>query len=265
MKYFIAAFLFSSVYFFSACQSTRSGPPAFDRQQFTFAGATRCDTTSNTGISVSVSYVLLKEDSEGARKINDSLHLLAVGSIVNWLDSTTVAQTPDARTNLDKAAALFATDYEEVRKDMGALNGCWELETTADTLHVSPKTLTVKFETYAYTGGAHPNSNLTYYTFDRETGRRLTLTDIVSDTTALLGVVEKAFRKQQSIQPKDNLEEQGYFLHEGRFFLPENIGLNQNGMVFYYNPYEIAAYSVGAIQITVPYEQLNGILHNDWL
>ncbi|GAB3695115.1 hypothetical protein GCM10027592_16810 [Spirosoma flavus] len=216
-------------------------------------------------MSVSVTYVLLKEDTEVARKINDSLHLLAVNSIVNLLDSSTVAQSPDARTNLNKAATLFATDYEDVRKDMGSLNGCWELETTADTVHAGPKALTIKFETYAYTGGAHPTSNLTYYTFDRDTGRRLTLNDIVADTTALLGVVEKAFRKQQSLLPQDNLEVEGYFLHEGRFFLPENVGLNREGVIFYYNPYEIAAYSKGPIQVMIPYEQLNGLLRDDWL
>lgn len=250
--------------FLSACQ-TQSGPPSLVRQQYTFGGATRCDSTSNTGVDVSVSYVLLKNDSEGARKINDSLHLIAVSSLTGWLDSTTVANNPDAKTSLNKAASLFALDYEAVRKDMGGLSGCWQLETRADTVHSSAKALTVKVETYAYTGGAHPNSSLSFYTFDRKTGRMLTLDDMVEDTTALLGILEQTFRQQQKIGPNANLEAEGYFLRDGHFFLPANVGTTRNGLIFYYNPYEIAAYAVGPVEITIPYEKLNGILREQWL
>ena len=249
----------------SACHLTQSGPPTLERKQYTFGGATRCDSTSNTGVDVSVSYVLLKDETEGARKINDSLHLIAVSSLTNWLDSATVANSPEARSNLDKAASLFAQDYEAVRKDMGSLGGCWQLETKADTVHSSVKALTVKVETYAYTGGAHPNSSLSFYTFDRKTGRMLTLNDMVEDTTALLGLLEQTFRKQQKIEPNANLEEEGYFLRDGRFFLPANVGTSSNGLIFYYNPYEIAAYAVGPVEVTIPYEKLNGILREQWL
>ncbi|MBD2752899.1 DUF3298 and DUF4163 domain-containing protein [Spirosoma validum] len=265
MKYYFGFFFLISTCFFFACQSTRSEPPILDRQQYTFTGANRCDTTRNTGVNVEVSYFLLKADTKGAQKINDSLQTLAAGSVVSWLDSATVAINPDTHKDLTKAANLFAADYESVRKDMGHLGGCWELKTTADTVHAGPKTLTVKFDTYAYTGGAHPNSNLSFYTFDLDSGRMLTLADMVTDTTSLLGVVEKAFRKQQELSPHTNLEEQGYFLRDGHFFLPANVGLSMEGLVFYYNPYEIAAYAVGPIQVTVPYAQLTGILRSDWL
>ncbi|WP_460994851.1 DUF3298 and DUF4163 domain-containing protein [Spirosoma harenae] len=264
MKLLFSTFLFGLFGILSACHSTHSDPPSLARQQYTLGGAKSCDTTTNSGVDVSVSYVLLKDDTEVARKINDSLRILAVNTVVGWLDSATVAKNPDARQNLAKAANLFAMDYEAMRKDIGNLGGCWELETTADTVHVSPKALTVKVETYAYTGGAHPNSNLAFYTFDRETGRILTLNDMVADTTALLGVLETAFRQQQNLLPKANLEEQGYFLRDGHFFLPANVGTGRNGMIFYYNSYEIAAYAVGPIQVTVPYEKLNGILRDDW-
>ncbi|WP_420148014.1 DUF3298 domain-containing protein [Spirosoma sp.] len=263
MKYFVIVLISILIGVFSACRTTPSGPPSLERKQYTFTGSNRCDTTTNTGVNVSVSYFLLKADTEGARKIGDSLRILTANSIVNWLDSATVAAHPDTRTDLTKAANLFATDYESMRKDMGNLGGCWELKTTADTLYTNPKTLTVKFETYAYTGGAHPNTNLSYYTFDRETGRLLTLGDIITDTTNLVSMVEKAFRKQQAIQPNTNLEEEGYFLRDGQFFLPANVGMSQEGLVFYYNPYEIAAYVVGPIQVTVPYTQLNTLLNKE--
>lgn len=265
MKYIPTTLLFGLLLLFHACRQNQSGPPQLVRQAYTFSGSSRCDTTTNKGVDVSVSYVLLADDESGAEPINNRLRELAVGSVADWLDSATVATHPDARTELDKAADLFAADYQSMLADMGNLGGCWELKTTADTVFSNPNVLTVRLETYAYTGGAHPNSNQSFYTFDRDTGQPLDLSDMVSDTTALLGVVEKEFRKQQELIPQANLEERGYFLRDGQFFLPANVGLSQRGMVFYYNPYEIAAYAVGPIEVTVPYEQLNGILRDGWL
>lgn len=264
MKYFFALFVFGLTVLLLACNRTKPGPLVLERQQYELTGPGQCDTATNKGVTVSVAYFLLKDDSKAALAINDSLRQLTAGSIVGWLDSTTIANNPDARTNLNKAASLFAADYESMMKDMDKLGGCWELKTTADTVYAGPNALTVKVETFAYTGGAHPNTNLSFYTFDRKTGKALSLNDLVTDTTALLNVVEMAFRKQQNLPPQYNLEERGYFLRDGRFFLPANMGVGRNGLIFYYNPYEIAAYALGPIEVTVPYEQLNGILRDNW-
>lgn len=263
MKYFLLLVIPGFVSFFQACRQVPPGPPVLVRHHYTLTGANRCDTTTSKGVDVSVAYFLLREDSDGARKINDTLQRLAVGSITDWLDSATVASHPDAQTDLPKAVALFATDYQTMTTDMDGLGSCWELKTQADTTHVSADVLTVRLETYAYTGGAHPNSNQAFYMFDRETGQTLSLTDLVSDTTALLNVVEQTFRQQQKLLPQTNLEERGYFLRDGRFFLPANVGMSRTGMVFYYNPYEIASYALGPIEVTVPYHQLAGILRAD--
>ena len=263
MKYLLVLSLLGLIPFLPACRQAPPGPPVLVRQQYTLSGANHCDTTTNTGVDVSVAYFRLEEDSDGARKINDSLQQLTVGSIAGWLDSTAVAAHPDARTDLATAAALFAADYQTMTDDMGGLGGCWELKTQADTTYTSPEVLTVQLETFVYTGGAHPNSNRAFYIFDRETGQTLSLANLVSDTTALLNLVEQTFRKQQELPPQTNLEERGYFLRDGRFFLPANIGMNRTGLIFYYNPYEIAAYALGPIEVTVPYDQLDGILRAD--
>ncbi len=265
MKYLLAPLAVALLVSTQSCRHKPAGPPELVRKQYQFAGESRCDSAANQGVSVSVSYPLLTSDEPGDQRINDRLDELAAASITDWLDSTVVAQNPAARTNLVKAATLFADDYRSLREDMGGIGGCWELSTTADTVFSSLTVLTVRAVIYAYTGGAHPNSNQILLTFDRETGRELRLTEMVSDTAALLGVVEKAFRKQQQLSPTDKLEEQGYFLHNGQFFLPGNIAPGRQGMIFHYNPYEIAAYAVGPIEVIVPYETLNGILRRELL
>jgi len=264
MKYLLFLLLVGLLIGTQSCRQKPAGPPELIRKQYQFSGESRCDSTANKGVSVRVSYVLLA-NGLNAQRINDRLNELVTASITDWLDSTVVAQNPAARTDLVKAAGLFATDYQNMQADMGDIGGCWELNTTADTVFSNPSVLTARATIYAYTGGAHPNSNQLLLTFDRNTGRELHLTDMVLDTAALVGIVEKAFRKQQQLSPTDKLEEQGYFLHNGQFFLPGNIALGRQGMIFYYNPYEIAAYAVGPIEVVVPYEKLNGLLRKGLL
>lgn len=264
MKYGLLLPLFL-LFLITACSSSSTAPPELTCQQYQLTGPGRCDTTRNRGLDIAVSYFLLKDDSDAARLINDSLRRLATGTVTGWLDadSESMVQNPDAHTDVAKAAALLAADYNATYVD--ALSGCWELKSKADTTFSNPKLLSVQFESYAYTGGAHPNSNVSLYTFDRQTGRSLTLNDLVADTTALLHVVEQAFRTSQELKPQDNLEERGYFLQNGRFPLPANVGMGREGMIFYYNPYEVAAYAVGPIELTVPYAQLKNVLRAEWL
>lgn len=265
MKYgYLLPLYFGFLFLIVACSSPSTAPPELVPQHYELTGSGRCDTTQNRGLDIAVSYFLLKDDSDATRLINDSLRRLATGTVTGWLDasSPSMAQNPDAQTDVAKAATLLAADYNATYVD--ALSGCWELKSKADTTFTNPKLLTVQFESYTYTGGAHPNSNVSLYTFDRQTGRSLTLNDLVADTTALLSAVEQAFRADQKLQPQDNLEERGYFLQNGRFPLPASVGMGREGMIFYYNPYEVAAYAVGPIELTVPYARLKNVLRDEW-
>ncbi len=229
-------------------------------QHFAYAGSGRCDTTTNRGVSVRADYALLNEGEQHADIINDTLRSRIVCNLTGWLDSLSLAQHPQAQTDLKIAANVLAADYHQLQQEVGMMGGCWEIDIKSDTVFTNPKTLTVALETYAYTGGAHPNTYRTLLSFDRHTGQPLHLTDFVSDTTALLPIVEQAFREKQGIQPTRSLEEEGYFLQNGQFFLPQNIAAGRTGLIFYYNSYEIAAYALGPIEVVVPYEQLAVLL-----
>ncbi|GAA4404973.1 hypothetical protein GCM10023187_22920 [Nibrella viscosa] len=231
--------------------------PTIQRQQYEYTGAGRCDTTTRRGISFRADYVLLKDPTKASQIINDSVQALVRSSVMGWLDSA-----PDTRqpTDLAAAAHLFAADYRRLLKDVGMVGGCWELEIKGDTVYVGPQVLTIRMETYANTGGAHPNTFSTYYSFDRATGRQLRLSDLVTDTTALAPIVERIFRLKQGISEEQRLEEEGYFAETGRFVLPEHVGVGRKGLIFYYNPYEIAAYAQGPIEIVVPYREIKEVL-----
>ena len=44
------------------------------------------------------------------------------------------------------------------------------------------------------------------------------------------------------------------------FHLPENIGLNDEGVIFFYNVYEIASYADGITEFTIPFSDIESLL-----
>ena len=45
------------------------------------------------------------------------------------------------------------------------------------------------------------------------------------------------------------------------FQLPESIGFSDEGVIILYNPYEIASYSQGIIEFTIPYNEIDANLN----
>lgn len=251
--------------FFACRQFVDQDPLTLKKIDYRYAGEGQCDTTKQRGVLVSANYFELVGESSATRSINDSLRAMVASGITDWIDSVALAQTPAARTNLAMGARLFSASYQQMGEEGRMFGGCWELQVQCDTAYSSPTILTVRQETYTYTGGAHPNTQISLQSFSRRTGHALQLTEVVSDTTALLGLVERAFRKQQDIRPGQNLEAAGYFLRDSQFFLPDTFGIGREGLIFLYNPYEIAAYAVGPIQLTIPYSELKAVLREKML
>jgi hypothetical protein len=106
---------------------------------------------------------------------------------------------------------------------------------------------------YSYLGGAHPNTARTYRSYDLQTGEPITLNAIFSP--AALAEVEHLaevdFRRARGVPPGASLEEEGFWFEEGQFALNDNWAIVDDGLLFYYNPYEVAAYAAGPTEVVV--------------
>ena len=126
---------------------------------------------------------------------------------------------------------------------------------------LSDRYICVKQEEYLFAGGAHGMPGRQYYLLDLETGDQLTLQDVVSDD--LKTVREKAAAKFQTMYDADPAA----YLDDAAEIVAKTAGenemfyLTQDGIVFYFAPYDLACYAAGFIEVKVPYEELNLKLH----
>lgn len=223
----------------------------------------KCDTVSNSGVSVKVNLWMPSDSGEVTKGIRAQLDKKVIDRINSYADSASVASNPGARNSVKAAYEVFEKNYTAFKKEFPDAPGCWEVEVKGDTIMVTPKVLLYQINHYSFTGGAHPNSFKSLHIFDAKTGDEKEMKTFVADTSALLKKVEAAFRKTEKLASDVDLEEEGYFLSNHRFFLPANYSFTRKGVLFYYNPYEIAPYVKGAIQFTIPYAELGGIVKKE--
>lgn len=135
----------------------------------------------------------------------------------------------------------------------------WELQVKGEVLFLSNHLATVSLESFGFTGGAHPNSNTVLINMDLKTGKGVRILDLISDTAKLNQLAEKAFRESRELAPEEDLNEAGFFW-DSDFQLPANIGLVEEGLYFYYNSYEIAAYAWGPTDFVLSWEALGDLV-----
>lgn len=172
----------------------------------------------------------------------------------------TMAFGENTPTTIGEAVDSFIKSYEDFLKmdDVGFVTP-WETQTNGKVLYQSPKYVSIEIGNYSYLGGAHPNSYVNLLTFDAVTGKKRTVTDLISDTTKLKELAEVKFRKARELAADANLKEEGYFW-DGPFMLPANLAMTAEGLYFVYNPYEAASYAAGPTDFTISKEELKGIL-----
>lgn len=113
---------------------------------------------------------------------------------------------------------------------------------------------------YKFTGGAHGYGGTSFILFDLESGQPIQFSDLVTDLNKLTTIAEKSFRKEHNLPENENINSNGFLFEEDRFQLPEAIGFEENDLVLIYNPYEIAPYADGQIEVRVPLKKIEHYL-----
>jgi len=110
--------------------------------------------------------------------------------------------------------------------------------------------LTLESLNYEYSGGAHGNYGSSFYCFDLLNKKRITLSDVIDiDSASLQQIVEQHFRTQYHIKASSLSE----VLFDEHLSLTDNFYIAENGLGFLYNPYEVASYAQGQINVFIPF------------
>ncbi len=155
------------------------------------------------------------------------------------------------------AAAQAKTDGEEVTGDPFPYN----YYTTWQTFS-NDKVVSLFFDQFIYQGGAHGIKQATIVNFDPATGQAFDVRDHIRDTVRFMELARKAYMKENKLKDPVFKTQTGFFMELDQLPMPENIGFVAQGVLLFYNVYEIAPYSRGPVTIVIPYSAFrDGVIH----
>jgi hypothetical protein len=168
--------------------------------------------------------------------------------------------------DLETLAAEFAYEYERVQQDLQNYRSHWFLKRAVEVIRADDRVVSLCFSEQIYTGGAHANTTRRYRSFHPATGRPIELEEIVAPAgrRAFEVLATALFRQIRGIPPGVSLAEAGFWFEHGRFRLNDNFALTGDGVLFYFNPYEIASYAAGPTSLLIPFSRTGGMIDRKW-
>lgn len=186
-----------------------------------------------------------------SENINHTIENHIANSLVFSEELSDTISLEYALDKFDSEYAAFKSDFEE-----SAL--VWEGLFDGEVTYQSPMLITIAINSYLNTGGAHGNMNITLFNFDALTGQLLSNEELIADMPSFIEIAEKHFKLNTKTEDPNGFDD--YFFGEG-FHLPANIGLNDEGILLFYNVYEIASYAVGITEFTIPFDEVEDLLN----
>lgn len=157
-------------------------------------------------------------------------------------------------SSVKEAVELYLSNSENSYPEDSVFSAVHELQMDIEVHYSSNDVVTLQSDYFEFAGGAHGRSGVHYWNYNPKTGKRL-------ENEALFKDIEgfTAFAKAQFIQTHGPLDQ--FWFEEEVFMLPASMGFSQEGMLLFYNVYEIAPYADGTFQLIVPWEEVEEYLN----
>lgn len=199
--------------------------------------------------------------NEGISSCADSIRLAMIAE-------ATGVRTNDLESARDaKIKSLAVIDEEEVNayKEMFSKEDTpCVFECEADKVYENGDIYNSVFKAYSYMGGAHPYSCENFQIWDKTMAKRLMLEDIFVEgfEPKLTGMILDSLCKIMKVKSHDDLTDAG-ILDVNDVAPNNNIQISNDSLTFKYNSYEIAAYAVGAIEVTFSFSDLKSLIKEE--
>ncbi len=161
----------------------------------------------------------------------------------------------------------LANEFELLVQDHATINSVapWEIQGNVDFVYNKNGVISVRFSVYQYMGGAHGMASDLYISGSRGSVlQEIPLTTLFAEPekSELTAIAESIFRAEQEIADSIVLTDAGYTFVDDVFSLTDNFAVTADGLLFHYNPYDIASYAMGEITLVIPYEKFQPLLND---
>ncbi|MDO1512658.1 DUF3298 and DUF4163 domain-containing protein [Maribacter confluentis] len=192
----------------------------------------------------------------GNSKLANAINIAISEEIISWLSFNETGKANNIKEGID----AFITDYNELKNKYPEESMPWEATINGDIVFDNGQILTIQLKSYLFTGGAHGINSVRFLNFDKLNATELYREELFTSIETITSYAEEAFRTQEHIPKEADINSTGFMFETETYYLPENIGYTDDGLLLYYEPYEIASYADGPITLLLPYKEVNSYL-----
>lgn len=174
-------------------------------------------------------------------------------SILKFDDEINVA-------TIEEAIASFESENKKLKEKFPEETTQWEAKLEGEVTYEDKHILTIRLNSYLFTGGAHGYSTVRFLNFDKTKAIELEQSELFKNMASFTEFAETNFRSQENIPNNAPINSTGFMFENDTFYLPENIGYTKEGLQLFYEQYEIASYADGPIIITLAYPAVQKFL-----
>jgi len=195
-----------------------------------------------------------KGGSEFAKNFNSEIE----SQVANFLLSNEdTLQVDDI--SIEKALENFMSDYNNIHEHFPDIPA-YELILSDSIMWQNDKMLTLISNRYSFTGGAQPVQSKVFTHFALEDGSVITNENLFTDEEKIAQIAEKYVREAQAESTIKALDDKGFWFEDNEFRLPKNIGVAADGLILFYEPFEIASYMNTSFEVKIPMKEIEAYL-----
>lgn len=251
MKYLILLLTFISISFLS-CKEKKTvftGTVNFETIEIS-RNSQDLNVDHQIDYDVSIKY---HQPTDGPGYLRDSINRSMELFFARWLKVPADEHFNLSKAVVDNMQAFIEHVKKDIPKEDCATCRTFELQISGDPIYQNSQVVSLAYNWYVYEGGAHGNYAKWCSMFDKKDGSKISYARLVKDEEKLLGIAEKVFRSQVGMAEEEDMY-QLYSFKNDRFHLSDDFIFSTEGLVFFYNPYEIAPYAAGIIEVKLPYK-----------
>lgn len=248
MRY-VGSFLILSVLYYSCSKEMEKvAPVSFDMKTFRVESKGGCKADTLQCAYFEVTYPEFS-----------GLDTTVVNVIRQKMDAAVSLGNPESQgQSMRQIGQIFIQDYDDFKSEIPEAFGGWHYKAEILVEVLTDSLLSLSVHDEYYTGGAHGGSGVYFININPKTGEEFTLDNLLkpdyTDALTLLG--NREFREARELADTASLSETYFEFPENEFELNKNYGFKNEGIVFYYNNYEIAPYAAGPTEVLIPYSDL---------
>ena len=163
-------------------------------------------------------------------------------------------------SSIEDALKSFKNGYLELQELYDDEPTNWEAKIEGSISYEDANFITIILDSYLFTGGAHGYTSKRFLNFDKKKGIELENDELFKNTEDFREFAEEMFRRKEKIPEDKSINHTGFMFEQDSFYLPENIGFTEKGIKLLYNPYEVASYADGAIELVLPHSEIKKYL-----